>query len=503
MERIVWSEKRIPFKNLIENASIPKPTMVQIGQKTIVVGEKISGQFITASPCKVVGNRFDVMEQEIIISSKHTGLWRVISKSTLKKEESIHRLTTKDLEILLEQDKHNQRINPRSFICIRDTEAFELFTEKDQPLIVNGRRSDRRVKKIEEGTEFEIISGCEVEYTPTNGERTSQDYLSVPKKNQGIILTFLFPEIVEQEKLIRNRVVRALFCETKNETRKRHFFLEVNEQPSEIRPVASDGSLELRYLHSTQNLYEYLHSHGTDTVLCVKLLRGDPPIKAVEFHGYLMLKSILNGDQVPICRTADLEITLVSPNIPVQVRLPVTQEHYWRTLSEVRAAELQCMQLSLALLVRHESEVHVNNDSGYNGDQTMVKSKQHAGEFQKHIDECEQIFSAVKTQNDGGSIKKPIPLGNRHLITRKETTIEQSIPAIPDKLVKSSSVQHQIGSKIGHPVVNPSARQNKKTNENINQTQRSIRDITETSKRSTGVRQPTARTATASTPLSI
>jgi hypothetical protein len=26
-----------------------------------------------ASPCKVSGDRFDVMEQEIVLSSKHTG----------------------------------------------------------------------------------------------------------------------------------------------------------------------------------------------------------------------------------------------------------------------------------------------------------------------------------------------------------------------------------------------------------------------------------------------
>ena len=46
---------------------------VQIGSKAIIVGEKINGEFIMASPCKVSGDRFDVMEQEIILSSKHSG----------------------------------------------------------------------------------------------------------------------------------------------------------------------------------------------------------------------------------------------------------------------------------------------------------------------------------------------------------------------------------------------------------------------------------------------
>ena len=46
---------------------------VQLGTKAIVVGEKIHGEFIMASPCKLYGDRFDVMEQEIVLSSKHTG----------------------------------------------------------------------------------------------------------------------------------------------------------------------------------------------------------------------------------------------------------------------------------------------------------------------------------------------------------------------------------------------------------------------------------------------
>ncbi|CAF0751736.1 unnamed protein product [Didymodactylos carnosus] len=451
MERIRWSEKRIPFKNIIENSLIPKPALVQIGQKTIVVGEKINGEFIMASPCKVVGNRFDVMEQEIVLSSKHTGLWRVISKSSSKKEESIHRLTVRDLETLYQRDKNHQRANPRSFICIRDVEAFELVIRTGDPSTVDGRRIDRRTKQIEEDTEFEITSGGEIEYTPSEGERTSQDYAFVPKKKQGLILSLLLPGIVEQEQLVRNRTLRALFCRTKGETRSRHFLLEVNEQPCEIRPIASEGSVELRYLHSTQNLYEYLHSHSSDTALYVKLLRGDPPIKAVEFDGYLVLKSVLNGDKVPICRTQDLEITLVSPDIPVQVRLPTKQEHYWRTLSEVRAAELQCMQLALALLARHESEMYINNESGYNGDLSMIQSTQNPEELKKHIEECERIFAspAAKTKSGDTLTRKPTDSRNKStnvinppLASSNETT-GQPIHATSDKLYKSSNTSQQ------------------------------------------------------------
>ena len=49
--------------------------LVQIGNKLIIVGEKLNGQFIMASPCKVSNDRFHVIEQEIVLSSKHTGFY--------------------------------------------------------------------------------------------------------------------------------------------------------------------------------------------------------------------------------------------------------------------------------------------------------------------------------------------------------------------------------------------------------------------------------------------
>ncbi|CAF4751444.1 unnamed protein product, partial [Rotaria magnacalcarata] len=359
MDRIRWSEKSIPFGSIVNNPNVSKPALVLIGNKPIVVGEKISGEFITASPCKVSGDRFDVLEQEIILSSKHTGLWRVISRATTQKEGHIHRLTTKDIESVHMQDSLNKRDTPRSYISIREIEAFELIARSNDTAVASGMRIERRLKPIEENVEFEITDATEVEYTPSEGERTSQDYVTQPKTKQPLLLSLLLPGVMEQEQVIRNRVLRALHCVTKGETRKRHFLVEINELPCEIRPIASEGSVELRYIHSSQNLFDYLLNHGNDAVLYVKLLRGDPPMKAVEFDGYMVLKSIINGDKIPICRVEDLEITLVNPDLPVKVRLPARGEYSWHELSEVRAAEVQCVQLSLALFARHESEMYI------------------------------------------------------------------------------------------------------------------------------------------------
>jgi len=91
MDRLRWTEKSITFRSLVNNPSIQKPALgkylkfiihykifdrfflVQIGTKLIMVGEKINGEFLTASPCKVSNNQFTDMEQEIVLSSKHAG----------------------------------------------------------------------------------------------------------------------------------------------------------------------------------------------------------------------------------------------------------------------------------------------------------------------------------------------------------------------------------------------------------------------------------------------
>ena len=55
----------------------------------------------------------------------------MISKATSRKEGHIHRLTTTDLERIHEQDIANERLTPRSYICVRDIEAFELIVRSD------------------------------------------------------------------------------------------------------------------------------------------------------------------------------------------------------------------------------------------------------------------------------------------------------------------------------------------------------------------------------------
>ena len=227
--------------------------------------------------------------------------------------------------------------------------------------IVNGQRVDREKKYIFENVEFEVIDIGEVEYTPTEAERTSQDFVSTSKAKSEAFFARFLPNKTQAEPLIKNRTIRAIYCRTISETRQRHFLLEINEQPCDIRPIASEGSTELRYVQSTQNLFDYMSRYGNDTLLFVKLLRGDLPIKSTASDGVLVFKRILNGDQIPLCRVEDLEVSLVSSNITVRVKLPTTNSR-WRSTPEIRAAEVQCMQLSFALLARHESQTFVSTD---------------------------------------------------------------------------------------------------------------------------------------------
>lgn len=149
-----------------------------------------------------------------------------------------------------------------------------FFVSLKDPNVEDGRQIERRVKVIEENVEFEILDIIEVEYTPSEGERTSHDFVIVSKSVQSVFLKLLLPGVVDEVALVRNRVVRALHCRTKNESHKRRFLLEVNLQPSEIRPLASKGSTELRYLHSTRNLYDIMSHSANDSMIYVKLIRG-------------------------------------------------------------------------------------------------------------------------------------------------------------------------------------------------------------------------------------
>jgi len=276
--------------------------LVQIGSKSLIIGDKISGEYISASPCRVSSSRRDVRENEIALSSRHSGIWKIISKATSTGETHLHRLTTKDIERIHRQDTENRRATPRTYVCTKDIDAFELIVNSNgkkkttktsclrnsivDPKVYGGKRVERKKKLIEENTEFEISEVGEVEYTPTEGERTSQDYIAVPKNKSGAILELFLPGIQDMDHLVRNRLLRTLSCTVRKDGHKRRFLLEINEEPCDVRPIASEGSTELRYLHSTQNIFDYLLHHGTDMFLYVKLLRG----KIKQFRFYFELK---------------------------------------------------------------------------------------------------------------------------------------------------------------------------------------------------------------------
>lgn len=222
-----------------------------------------------------------------------------MSKATANGETHLHRLTTKDIERINRQDNENRRSTPRMYVCTKDIEAFELIANSNgkkiveefsksisflDPKVYGGKRVERKKKLIEENTEFEISEVGEVEYTPTEGERTSQDYIAVPKNKSGALLELFLPGIQDMEHLVRNRVLRTLYCTIRKDGHKRRFLVEINEEPCDIRPIASEGSTELRYLQSTKNLFDYLLTHGNDTFLYVKLLRGNRRIFIVKIN---------------------------------------------------------------------------------------------------------------------------------------------------------------------------------------------------------------------------
>ncbi|CAF1032666.1 unnamed protein product [Rotaria sordida] len=142
----------------------------------------------------------------------------------------------------------------------------------------------------------------EIEYTPTESERTSQDYIIISKSKTRLLLELLTVTSIDEEKLIRNRVLHSLYF---------------NEQPWHIHPIASEESSELRYLHSTQNLFNYISNYDNNTFLYVKLLRGRSPIKTIDCNVYMLFRRTLIGDKIPICHVKDHVISLVNPDLPV------------------------------------------------------------------------------------------------------------------------------------------------------------------------------------------
>lgn len=462
MESIRWSEKSLPFRTVVDNPAVTKPALVRLGTRILVVGEKLNGEFLIASPYQKKDGRLDISDRTIVLTSRYPGIWKVVSKTTSKHEGLIHRLTTKDLETIHKQDINNARATPRTYICLKEIEAFELIIRSHDPYIVNGHRVERLPRRIGENVEFYISDIGEAEYTPTEGEITSQDYVKAPNARSTKILNALVPGVAGPEHLIRNRVLRTIYCTTKSDKQKRHFLLEVNEQACDIRPIASDGSSELRYLHSTKNLFDYLSTHGNDTTLEVKLIRGDPPAKAVDSDRRMIFRGALGGDRIPLCRLEDFQITLATPDLPVQVRLPSASETGWRSLADIRNAELQCMQLSLALLSRHESDVfvHIESDKigvnylqqSYREEQTSNKVRSTEERVRKHSNEKDKDKNKEKHSNPN-TLRTKLVHQPRSLQTRPSLSVDNRQPTI------STTTNHQSSPRITRlmPLTHPAS----------------------------------------------
>jgi len=181
---------------------------------------------------------------------------------------------------------------------------------------------------------------------------------------------------------------------------------------------------------------------------------GDPPIKAVEFDGYMVLKTVLNGDRIPMCRVEDLEVSLATPDLPIKVKLP-TGDYPWRSLSEFRAAEVQCMQLCLALLARHESEMYVTIEdeknisnflqSNSNHEERVINSRRTSDTTKKHIEEYQETsdnqLSISKHQNDVRSGQtKPA----KHVSGDERKNSQQQTP----KLRRTLPLSHPASDKL-------------------------------------------------------
>jgi hypothetical protein len=160
----------------------------------------------------------------------------------------------------------------------------------------------------------------------------------------------------------------------------------------------------------------------------------------------MVLKSILNGDRIPICRVEDLEVTLVNSDLPIRVKLPIG-DSTWRSLPEYRAAEVQCMQLNLALLARHESEMYVTietekNTSNYlqsNSEQEQRLHNQKTSDSnKKYLDKPEQI------NEHQGSVSKSTK--NVRSRPRKSPSLDEK--NIPKQQTKSTVVTHTASDKL-------------------------------------------------------
>jgi len=169
----------------------------------------------------------------------------------------------------------------------------------------------------------------------------------------------------------------------------------------------------------------------------------------------MVFKSILNGDRIPICRVEDLKVTIVNPDLPIRVKLP-TGDYTWRSIPEIHAAEVQCMQLSLALLSRHESEIYVTVETEKNTPnylQTNFNQKQRSSNFRrisdtnktKHIEESEKI---IDNQLPISKSQKDIRSGQTKSIGNTSIDEKNVSKRLTSKLTRPLPVSHPVSDKL-------------------------------------------------------
>ena len=197
-----------------------------------------------------------------------------------------------------------------------------------------------------------------------------------------------------------------------------------------------------------------------DSLLLMHLsFLGDPPMKAADYDGYMVLRTTLNGDRVPICRVDDLEITLVTPDLSVRAKLP-TSENSWRSLSQIRAAELQCMQLPLALLSRHESEVYVTVEtekntsnylqSSYNQEQRTSTIRQSADSERYYTDSSvkpvatAQAATKYRSYNESRPLQAKSSLADDRKAQKPPTARYHESPKLPRAVAPSHAASDKL-----------------------------------------------------------
>jgi hypothetical protein len=168
-------------------------------------------------------------------------------------------------------------------------------------------------------------------------------------------------------------------------------------------------------------------------------------VKAIDFDGHIVLRATLNGDRIPICNVDNLEISLVSPDLPVRVKLPMDVDNSWRALPDIRAAELQCMQLSLSILSRHESEVYVRIENekntanylqgNYNQEQYTSNIRSSIDTAKKHADESDRTTMShtttrVKASNEARALQAKPSYANDGKASRQLSSYQQLSPTI-------------------------------------------------------------------------